>query len=116
MAEYAKAVIYGKPHIHASLVVDVSPFCDCHHENDAAVVPNIGFFASADPVALDQACADAVKKAPALANSFLADQIKKNGESADYFNALHPDTHWEETLIHAEKIGIGTRNYELREI
>lgn len=116
MAEYAKAVIDGKPHFHIAAVVDVSPFCDCHAENDAAVVPNIGFFASHDPVALDQACADAVMKAPVVENSYLADQIKKNGAGADHFHTIHPDTHWQATLEHAEKIGIGTREYELKEI
>ena len=80
------------------------------------MVPNIGFFASYDPVALDQACADAVMKAPAVENSYLADQIKKHGEGSDHFHTLHPDTHWQAALEHAEKIGIGTREYELREI
>ncbi len=35
MAEYAKAVVDGRPNFHISLVVDVSPNCDCHCENDA---------------------------------------------------------------------------------
>ncbi len=35
MAEYAKAVVDGRPQFHVSLVVDVSPHCDCHAENDA---------------------------------------------------------------------------------
>ena len=30
MAEYAKAVVDGRPHFHISLIMDVSPFCDCH--------------------------------------------------------------------------------------
>ena len=57
MAEYAKAVLEGRPHFHVSFVVDVSPFCDCHVENDLPVVSDIGIFASFDPVAIDQACA-----------------------------------------------------------
>ena len=59
MAEYTKAVIDGRPCFHISLVVDVSPNCDCHCENDAPILPNIGMFASFDPLALDQACVDA---------------------------------------------------------
>ena len=55
MAEYTKAVIDGRPNFHISLVVDVSPNCDCHAENDAPILPNIGMFASFDPLALDQA-------------------------------------------------------------
>ena len=53
MAEYTKAVIDGRPNFHISLVVDVSPNCDCHAENDAPILPNIGMFASFDPLALD---------------------------------------------------------------
>ena len=34
MAEYAKAVVDGRPNFHISLIVDVSPNCDCHAEND----------------------------------------------------------------------------------
>lgn len=42
IAEYTLAVLKGRPHFHVSLVVDVSPFCDCHGENDAPIVPNCG--------------------------------------------------------------------------
>ena len=62
MAEYAKAVVDGRPQFHISLVIDVSPYCDCHGENDLPIVPDVGMFASFDPVALDQACADACGK------------------------------------------------------
>ena len=36
--------------------------------------------------------------------------------SGDYFHAAHPDTDWAVCLEHAEKIGIGTRAYELIKI
>ena len=42
MAEYTKAVIDGRPNFHISLIVDVSPNCDCHAENDAPILPDIG--------------------------------------------------------------------------
>ena len=64
MAEYSLAVLKDRPHFHISLIMDVSPFCDCHAENDIAIVPDVGMFASFDPVALDVACADAVNKQP----------------------------------------------------
>ncbi len=54
MAEYAQAVCYDRPCFHISLVQDISPNCDCHGENDAPILPDIGMFASFDPVALDQ--------------------------------------------------------------
>ena len=32
MAEYTKAVVDGREQFHISLIVDVSPNCDCHAE------------------------------------------------------------------------------------
>ena len=34
----------------------------------------------------------------------------------DSFHAVHPDTNWQSALEHGEKIGIGTRQYELIKI
>lgn len=112
MAEYTMAVLDGRPHFHVSLVMDVSPNCDCHPENDAGIVPNIGMFASFDPVALDQACVDAVNAAPMVPNSKLGDMAKKK-KGPDHFSTVSPGTNWELQLAHAEKIGLGTRQYEL---
>ncbi|MFR3451968.1 MAG: DUF362 domain-containing protein [Collinsella sp.] len=59
IAEYTQAVVQDRPSFHISLAIDVSPNCDCHPENDTPIVPDIGMFASFDPVAIDQACIDA---------------------------------------------------------
>ena len=115
-AEYAKAAINGRPNFHVSLVVDVAPFCDCHSENDAAVTPDIGFFASFDPVAIDQACADAVMAAPVVPNTYLKEKLDENGADKDVFHAMHPETRWQAMLDHCEKIGIGPRKYTLKEM
>ena len=72
MAEYTKAVVDGRPNFHISLVVDVSPNCDCHGENDVPILPNLGMFASFDPLALDQACVDACLAAAPMPGSQLA--------------------------------------------
>lgn len=110
IAEYTYAVLKDRPHFHISLVVDVSPNCDCHSENDIPLVPNVGMFASFDPVALDIACADAVNKQPIISNSLLAEKVHVHH---DHFTDMHPDTNWKSCIDHAEKIGLGTRNYEL---
>ena len=112
IAEYTKAVIDGRPSFHINLVIDVSPFCDCHAENDAAIVPDVGFFASFDPVALDVACADAVNAQPAISNSLLGEAEQDD----DHFHAVSPTTNWKSCVEHAEKIGIGTMEYELIEV
>ena len=115
MAEYTKAVVDGRPSFHLSLIMDVSPYCDCHGENDAPILPNIGMFASADPVALDQACADACLKAEPLRNSVLGDHLHEAGfhDHHDHFKNTTPESEWETQLSHGEKIGLGTRRYEL---
>ena len=113
ISEYAKAVVDGRPCFHISLIIDVSPNCDCRAENDAAIVPNVGMFASFDPVALDMACVDAVNTQPILRGS--AADIG-DCHDQDHFHCIHPDTDWMSCLEHAEKLGLGTREYELIKI
>ena len=115
MAEYTKAVLAGRPHFHINLVIDVSPYCDCHAENDLPILPDVGMFASFDPVALDQACVDACNRAEPIPGSRLTDLCSAAGfhDRHDHFHNSMPETNWETTLAHAEKIGIGSRQYEL---
>ena len=117
IAEYTKAVVDGRPCFHISLVLDISPNCDCHAENDAPIAPNVGMFASFDPVALDQACADMVIAQPAFPNSVLFDEkCDCDRSQSDLLIANHPNTDWKTCVEHAEKLGIGTRQYELIKI
>ena len=115
MAEYAKAVIDGRPHFHISLVLDISPNCDCHPENDAPILPNIGMFVSKDPLALDQACVDACLAATPMPGSQLYDRMHRPDfhDHHDHFKNSTPESEWKSCLEHAEKIGIGSREYEL---
>ncbi len=95
--------------------MDVSPECDCWNHNDAAIVPNLGIAASFDPVALDRACADMVINAPLIqGNNILSEgHSHEHLEGEDKFHMIHPDTNWQAGLEHAEKIGLGTQEYEL---
>jgi Uncharacterized Fe-S center protein len=115
MAEYTKAVLYGRPNFHISLIVDVSPNCDCHAENDAPILPDIGMFASFDPLALDQACADACLKAEPLPNSQLTDNMEREDfcDCHDHFENTTVNSEYKTCLAHAEKIGLGSREYEI---
>ena len=128
MAEYSLAVCKDRPCFHISLICDVSPNCDCHSENDIPIIPNVGMLASFDPVALDQACADLCNKMPVMSGSELDKNIKANEchehnhehshnhDHGDHFKMTHPDTEWESCLEHAQKIGLGIREYEMVEI
>ena len=113
IAEYSKAVVSGRPQFHINLVIDVSPYCDCHAENDVPIVPDVGMFASFDPVALNQACADAVNRQPVMPGSHL-DEVTHDHH--DHFTDSSPATNWKSCLEHAEKIGLGGREYELIKI
>ena len=115
MAEYAKAVVDGRPNFHISLVVDVSPTCDCHSGNDAPMLPDVGMFASADPLAIDQACVDACLKQEPLPNTLLTEQMAKEDfcDHHDHFENVTPNAEYKTCLAHAAKIGLGNREYEL---
>ena len=115
IAEYSKAVVDGRPNFHINLVIDASPYCDCHAENDAPIIPDVGMFASFDPVALDQACADACNKMPVMPGSLLDDEMHAEHfcDHHDHFSNTSPETNWKVCLEHAEKIGLGSREYEL---
>lgn len=113
IAEYSKAVLDGRPHFHISFVIDVSPNCDCHSENDLAIIPDVGIFASFDPVALDMACVDAANKQQVIHGSCLEE---KSQHTHDHFINTHPETNWEVCIDHSVKLGIGNKDYELIEV
>ncbi len=113
IAEYTYAVLKDRPNFHISLVVDVSPYCDCHGENDLPIVPDVGMFASFDPVALDMACVDACNSQPIIHGSVLDGERENLG---DHFHSTHPETNWEVGIDHAVKLGLGHKEYELIEV
>ncbi len=112
IAEYAAAVVRGKPAFHISLVCDVSPHCDCHPMNDAPLVADIGMLASADPVALDKACADLCNAAPVMPGCCL-EGVDTHG---DLFTAMHPYTRWQDAIAEGERMKLGSAEYVLRRI
>ena len=122
IAEYTYAIINGKPNFHIAFVLDVSPDCDCDGHNDLPIIPDVGIFAGFDPVAVDQACADAVNAQTYVESSVLGDIMRDSRKKAsrkeaieknDVFKMVHPNTKWEAGLAHGEKMGMGTRTYEL---
>ena len=115
IAEYAKAVVAGRPQFHINMLVDISPSCDCHGENDAPILPDIGMLASLDPVAIDQASVDLCQKEEPIHGSMLWDNVHAEGfhDCGNHFNNAHPESDWKSCFEQAEKIGIGSRDYEL---
>jgi hypothetical protein len=91
---------------------DIAPECDCFPWNGTYVAPDVGVFASKDPVAIDSAVADMIDKAPIGPNSRAEELGLKPGE--DKFKAVNAFTPRIQ-LKAGEKIGLGTMNYELIE-
>ena len=99
MAEAAGAVMLylGDKILYISVMNKLSVDCDCSSNPAAPTMKDIGILASLDPVALDQACVDFVYKVHDG-----HDLIKRMEEK----HGIH-------TLEHAEKLGLGSRTYEL---
>lgn len=112
MAEYALGAVTGKEDrcFHISLATQISPACDCYPMNDRPIVPDLGFFASTDPVALDQACLDALQQAPGHADSVLKNAL---APGTDKIADVYPKAPYQAQLNHAELIGLGRRKYHL---
>jgi hypothetical protein len=112
MAEYASGAVAGKKGktVFINFITQVSPACDCYGHADAPIVNDIGICASTDPVALDQACADLVNGARGNLDTALTSGHEPGG---DKFRGVYPQIDWEVQLEHAQKMGIGVREYEL---
>jgi len=112
MVEYTMGVLANKAGkaLFINFITDVSPACDCYPTNDAPIVKNIGVVAATDPVAIDQASVDLVNAEPALAGS----RLKTNtAPGEDKFKGIYPKVDWEIQLDYAQRLGLGSRSYEL---
>jgi hypothetical protein len=107
-AEYALAAVQGKRAKVGFLnfIVQVTPDCDCCDWNEPAIVPDLGFLAGLDPVAVDTASARLVRESPPSPGS------KAAGKPGDPWRAVY-DIDYQIILEHAERIGLGTREHEL---
>jgi len=103
MAEAGKAVSdslrKGKNIVYINVMNNLSVDCDCDGYPAKPDMRDIGILASTDPVALDQACVDFIYQ-------------QKDGEGASLVKRIE-SRNGLLTLEHAEKIGLGSRNYSL---
>ncbi len=115
LTEYAYGVTVNKKGKigYMNFLLNITPECDCVPWSDAPIVPDIGFLASLDPVALDQASLDLVNNQTGFVNSHL----RANWEQGqDKFLGVHKHADGTIQLRHGEEIGMGSREYELIEI
>lgn len=104
MAEAASAVVdYFKGNMaFVNVMCNMSVDCDCCAVAEDPCMKDIGILASLDPVAIDKACIDLVKNS--------------SDPGKEHFLERVNNRHGTHTIDVAEKLGVGTTNYELIEI
>jgi uncharacterized Fe-S center protein len=114
IAEHVLGAVKGKEGkvAYFNFLLDITPECDCEPWSDHPIVRDIGIVASRDIVATDQASVDLVNAQEGIRGTLLESGFER-GE--DKFEALN-GVDWSAQLVHAEKLGLGTREYDLVEI
>ena len=102
MADACKGVMdyMGRDNIvYINVANNLSVDCDCDSNPHAPEMADLGIFASTDPVALDQACYDAVVNAEDPGKAALIERM-------DSRHGIH-------TVEAASELGLGNREYEI---
>lgn len=102
MAEAVKTIMdYEKNIVFINVMANMSVDCDCCAVAEDPCMKDIGVLASTDPVALDQACIGLVYNSTDPGKDHFIKRIESR-------NGIH-------TIEEAEKLKVGTRNYDLIE-
>lgn len=105
MSDACEAVIHyvgAKNMAYINVANRLSVDCDCDSNPHEPEMADIGIFASLDPVAIDQACYDAVKNSPDKGKAALIERM-------DSRHAIR-------TVEGAYEHGLGNREYEIIEL
>ena len=104
MAEAAETVVnhFGSNLAFVNVACNLSVDCDCCSVAEDPCMSDIGIFASLDPVAIDQACIDAV--------------MNSDDPGCDHFMERVNSRHGIKTIEDAARLGYGSREYQLVEI
>ena len=100
MAEYAMAVLKGKRAGFINFAVRINKECDCWGMDNPRIAPDVGILASADPVSIDKASFDVIHRAC----------------GKDIFEESHPGQDGMRQLKSAQRLGLGSLDYELIEL
>lgn len=95
---------------YLNFLTNITVICDCWGISTPSVVPDIGVMASADLVAVERACLDAIKTENFIPGS--APQWMELGESGHLFERIHGKNPFIQ-LEQLEKQGLGTQDYEI---
>ena len=104
MADAALSVIdyFDNEIVYINVMKNMSVDCDCCAKAEDPCMQDIGILASTDPIAIDQACLDLVYQSNDPGKEHLIERIESR--------------HGVHTIEAAEKLGYGSREYELIEV
>ena len=104
MAEAASAVVdyFHGNMAFINIMANMSVDCDCCAVAEDPCMKDIGILASLDPIAIDQACIDLVKKSDDPGKEHFLERVNSR-------NGTH-------TIDYASSLGFGTKEYELIEV
>lgn len=116
LAESAKAVLStfkeGKV-IYINFLTEIQPECDCMPTADVPVIQDQGILVSDDIVAIEQASVNMLLKAPPLPQA--ATEEKAIAKDEDILYKLSEKPYWIQ-IEEAERLGLGSRDYEIIEV
>ncbi len=119
-ADFIKALLSikkGKT-FFLNFITQVTPDCDCCSWSDLPIVPDIGIFASQDPLALDAACLEMVNRAPVYPGSALEEKIGKENLTSfkgDKFQKITGINH-QPFFQYLQHHQVGSIDYELKKV
>jgi len=102
--------------VHFNLATHMTPVCDCFGFTSMPILPDAGIFGSDDIVAIDQAVLDMTAKTPLLEQN-IPTSMEIWYRDGHPFQTLHgPMKDPYKVVEYAEKLGLGTRQYELVDV
>ncbi|MFC1899130.1 DUF362 domain-containing protein [Chloroflexota bacterium] len=112
-----KAVGKGKV-AFINMAIDISRGCDCVPFSDMPIVPNLGVFASFDPVAIDKACVDKGKEAHGVPGSRAEemDVMEPGNRKFETCATMMAGLSEEIQIVTGEINGLGSSKYDLVEV
>lgn len=97
IVEYAYGAVKNKKIFALNFLQYITKYCDCYGRKEEPLLPDIGILVSTDPVALDHASVD----------------LTNESFGKDFFRDIFPQIDWTIQLDYAEKLGLGSREYQL---
>ncbi|MEI6210653.1 MAG: DUF362 domain-containing protein [bacterium] len=116
MALTTKTVLANFPaqnRIFINMLMNIAIFCDCWGMTTASLVPDVGILAGSDIVAVEQATLDLIRTENLIASALPANwQLGKTGHLFERVHGKDPHA----VVEFLEELGMGKRQYTLREI